>query len=97
VPAQDFFGNKVYQWVVIDLDEKSLKQIAQITKGQYFRATDTQSLIKVYDEINQLEKIKVEVTSYMEYKELFQRFVLWALIVLVIETGLRYTRFRIVP
>ncbi len=97
VPAHDFFGNKTYQWAIIDLDETSLKQIATATKGRYFRATDTKSLVKVYDDINKLEKTKVEVSSYMEYKELFQYFVLLGLLLLVIETGLRYTRFRIIP
>ncbi|MFH1879034.1 MAG: VWA domain-containing protein [Candidatus Omnitrophota bacterium] len=96
-PVKDFFGNKVYQWAVIDLDEDSLKEIADVTGGRYFRATDFDSLRKIYDEIDKLEKTKVEVKSYAEYHEIFIPFVLAGLFLLLLETGLRYTRFRILP
>jgi Ca-activated chloride channel family protein len=96
-PAKDFFGNKVYQWTVIPIDESALKDIAEITSGVYFRAKDTGGLKKIYSEIDKLEKTKVEVKSYTEYKELFSPFVLLALILLFIENILRYTRFRTLP
>ncbi|MFH1415491.1 MAG: VWA domain-containing protein [Elusimicrobiota bacterium] len=96
-PAQDFFGNKVYQWAVIDIDEESLGNIADITGGKYFRATDTEKLKQIYDEIDKLEKTKVEIKSYTEYKELFPKFVLAALMLLLFEIILRYTRFRTLP
>ncbi|MCP4649712.1 MAG: VWA domain-containing protein [PVC group bacterium] len=96
-PAKDLFGNKVYQWGVIDLDEDSLQNIAQVTGGKYYRAKDTDSLKKIYKEIDRLEKTKIEVKSYTEYRELFTGFVLLALVLLLIEAGLRYTRFRTLP
>lgn len=96
-PARDFFGNKVYQWGVIDLDERSLREIAANTGGQYFRATDTDELRKIYDDIDRLEKTKIEVESYSEYKELFPPFVLGALFLILLEAVLRQTRFRTLP
>jgi len=96
-PAQDFFGNKIYQWVIIDVDEESLRHIADVTKGKYFRASDTENLQKIYSEIDRLEKIKMEVTSYGDYKELFMPFVLFAVALIIIEMILRYTVLRILP
>ncbi len=96
-PARDFFGNKVYQWAVIDINEESLGSIARITGGKYFRATDTGKLKQIYDEIDKLEKTKIEIKSYTEYRELFPKFVLAALILLLLEVILRYTRFRTLP
>ncbi|RKY34485.1 MAG: aerotolerance regulator BatA, partial [Candidatus Omnitrophota bacterium] len=96
-PAKDFFGNKVYQWAIIDLDEAVLKEIAQVTGARYFRATDTKSLRKIYEEINSLEKTKAEIKSYSEYHELFIPFVIIGLLLLSFEVILRYTRFRTLP
>jgi len=96
-PARDVFGNKVYQWAIIDLDEASLRKIAEITGGKYFRATDAKSLEEIYDEIDRLEKTKVELDVYTEYWELFPALVLAALLLILVETGLRYTRLRTLP
>lgn len=75
-PVQDMWGRRGYQNVPVEIDEGTLKQIADTTGGRYFRATDTESLRKVYSEIDQLEKTKIEETGYREYKELFGYF-LW--------------------
>lgn len=96
-PARDFFGNKVYQWLMIDIDDTSMRQIAETTGGRYFRATDTEELRKIYDEIDRLEKTKVEINSYMEYKELFVPFALAALCLILAEVILQHTRLRILP
>ncbi len=96
-PAQDFFGNKVYQWVIIDVDDESLRKIADETGGKYFRATDTKKLQQIYNEIDRLERTKMEVTSYGDYKELFIPFVLIALLLMIIEVTLRYTVLRTLP
>jgi len=96
-PARDFFGNKVYQWAVIDLDERSLADIARRTGGRYFRATDTENLKKIYDEIDSLEKSKIDMNLYSDYQEHFGIFVLWALALLFFETLLKNTRFRSIP
>jgi len=96
-PARDFFGNKVYQWAVIELDEKSLQKIAAVTGGRFFRAYDAQSLRGVYEEIDRLEKTKVQIEAYMDYKELFSPLGLIALLLIVSEAVLRHTWLRTLP
>ncbi len=96
-PAQDFFGRKVYQRVMIDMDEEILQQIADITGGKYFRATDTESLRRVYKEIDSLEKTKIEEVGYVEYDELFAVVLVAALAVLLAEIILANTVFLKVP
>lgn len=96
-PVTDFFGNKVYQRIPADIDEDTLKQIAQITGGMYFRATDTESLKEIYKEIDQMEKTKVEVKIYMEYKELFTYFLLPGLGLLLLEIIISNTWLRRLP
>ena len=55
-PAVDLFGNKVMRQVKIDIDDESLTEIAKITDGKYYRATDTESLKEIYSQIDKLEK-----------------------------------------
>ena len=69
----------------VEIDEEVLQQIAQMTGGEYFRATDKDKLSQIYDRINQLEKSKVEVTEVTSYDERFLWFVLAAIIALVAE------------
>ncbi|MDP6359286.1 MAG: VWA domain-containing protein [Planctomycetota bacterium] len=80
-----------------ELDEGQLKRIAEATDGQYFRATDGESLKKIYEEINKLEKVKTEGEKYSEYLELFSMFLLPALGLLLVEVGLGNTRLRKLP
>ncbi len=54
----------------VNIDEKTLRAIADETGGKYFRATDTKSLESIYDEIDQLEKTKVETQQFVDYREL---------------------------
>ncbi|MDP8212601.1 MAG: VWA domain-containing protein [Candidatus Zapsychrus exili] len=96
-PTRDLFGRKVYRQVRVDLDEKTLKEIADITEGQYFRATDTESLREIYKEIDKLEKTEIEETGYREYKQLFGYFLLAALALLFIELILINTIFLQIP
>lgn len=96
-PARDFFGNKILRPMQIDIDDKTLGEIADITKGAYFRATDTESLKEIYKQIDSLEKTKTEVSQYTQYKELFKYFVLPAFGLFLIEIILGNTRFRKVP
>ena len=81
----------------VEIDEKMLSQIAQMTGGKYFRATDNRRLKDVYDEINQLERSKVEVENFTRYQERFTLFVVLALILLVGEFALRQTWLRRLP
>jgi len=94
--VQSFFG-KDYVYQQVDLDENTLREIAQVTGGEYFRATDTASLEKIYDQINQMEKTEAKVKEYMEYEELFHRFAIPGLLFLLLEFVLVSTRFRKIP
>lgn len=90
------FG-KQYVYQKVDLDEDTLKEIADITQGQYFRAKDAMALENIYKQIDQLERTEVKVKEYMEYNELFWWFLLAALALLLVEIILSQTRFRKIP
>ena len=79
------------------VDEETLKQIAEITDGRYFRATDNQKLAEIYQEINQLETTKIEVTEYTRYKELAAYPLIFATFLLMLEIVLLNTRLRKIP
>lgn len=96
-PVKDFFGNTVYQAIQIDIDEDTLMKIASITDAKYFRATDTESLRKIYKEIDKLEKTTIEDKGYLEYNELFPIFLIPGLIILFIEIILANTVLRKIP
>ena len=96
-PARDLFGRTVYQYGQIDLDEDTLKEIARLTNGRYFRAADTESLRHIYQEIDSLEKTTIEETGYKEYKQLFVWFLAGGLFLLLIEIILSNTVFLRIP
>ncbi len=81
-PIQDIWGRQGYQNIQVEIDEQTLKTIADTTGGRYFRATDTDSLRQIYKEIDRLEKTKIEETGYREYKELFGYFLVAGLLLL---------------
>ena len=84
-PAMDMFGNITFVNQKVEIDEKTLTAISDMTGGKYFRATDKAKLKAIYDEINQLEKSKVEVTEHVSYHELYLAWVLAALGLLLAE------------
>ncbi len=96
-PVVDMFGRRSYQNVQIDIDEDTLQKIAELTGGQYFRATDTESLKAIYDQIDKLEKVKIEEKGYRQYEEYFDKVLLVALLVLLIEVVLGRTVFLKIP
>src|SRR5690606_18988920 len=71
MPMLDPFGREVTRMVPVEIDEVMLKDIAEKTGAQYFRATNTESLQKIYDEINKLETTKRTMRKYEDYRELF--------------------------
>ena len=80
-----------------DLDEELLQQIAQMTGGQYFRATDTADLQRIYERIDSLEKSQIEITRYSEEIELIGWVLLPALMLVLAEQFLGQTLFRRIP
>jgi Ca-activated chloride channel family protein len=78
----------------VEIDEKLLQEIATETGGKYFRATDNESLKEIYDEIDTLEKTKIEEFKYYNYQEKFRFFVLLGLGFLLLEFVLRNTLFK---
>ncbi len=94
--VQTLFGRD-YVYQEVDLDEPTLREIARVTGGEYFRAADTADLERVYDEIDRLERTEVQVKVYTEYDELFHWFAIPALLLLLAEFVLVNTRFRKIP
>ncbi len=96
-PVQDVFGNIAYQPVKIEVDDEALERIAQKTSGQYFRATDTEGLKKIYDTIDKLEKSKIESLKYTNYNEVYSWFLVPALMVMLAFWLLSGTYYLQVP
>ena len=95
-PFDTPFGRQ-YQMVPVEIDEKVLKQVANRTGGNYYRATNYNELKNIYSEIDKLEKSKIEVRSYKKNKELFQYPLLVSLIFLLVEIILSQTYLRRIP
>lgn len=96
-PVDDPFFGKRYVSMPVEIDEKVLQQIANATNGKYFRATDTEKLKEIYQEIGELEKTKIEVKEYTKYEELFVIFLFFGLLALLSEVILTNTYFRKLP
>ena len=92
-PVQTPFGTQIQQ-MKVEIDEKLLTTIANSTGGKYFRATNNQKLDEIYEEINKLERSKIEVTEFRRLHEEFYPLVAWALALLLLEFLLRKTIFR---
>ncbi len=87
-------GNFQYGRAQVEIDEDLLKEIAKVTGGKYFRATDNEKLAEIYDEINKLEKTEIEEFKYYNYEEKYRPLVLLAGMLLLLELLLRFTIFR---
>jgi Ca-activated chloride channel family protein len=87
-------GSFRYGMRTVEIDEQLLEEIANLTGGAYYRATDNKSLEEIYDEINQLEKTEVEEFSFYTYDEHYRFWVIAALSLLLIEALLKYTLFK---
>ncbi|HEY9187195.1 MAG TPA: VWA domain-containing protein [Bacteroidota bacterium] len=95
-PIQTPYGIR-YQNMPVEIDENMLKQIAQMTGGEYYRATNNKKLKEIYDKIDKLEKTRIEVKEFRRYTELFYSFLFVALLALFVEIILRNTIFRKIP
>lgn len=97
VPVRDAFGRTRLQTMKVEIDEEMLREVAAATGGQSFRATDTRSLEKIYDSINQLETTTRKLKQYQQYDELYLWFLVPGLCLLLLELLLNQTRFRCLP
>lgn len=95
-PVQTPFGIRM-QNMPVDIDEKTLTDIAVMTGGQYFRAQDTEGLRQVYEEIDEMEKYLISVQNVTQRKEVFLPFALLALALILMELLLRRTWLRNIP
>ena len=96
VPVDGAFGRQ-YVRTRVDVDEETLRRVADLSGGRYYRATDRESLAAIYDEIDQLERTEVEVENFTQYGELFHIPLLIGLGLLFVEAVLRRTWLRTLP
>lgn len=95
-PVMTPWGVQV-QNMKVEIDEKLLSEIAKSTGGRYFRATDNTKLSEIYSEINKLEKARTTVDSFPVYNELFGKYLLWALLALLLELVFNWFVIRRLP
>ena len=90
-------GEYEYDYVDVDIDEKTMTDISDMTGGQYFRATNKESLVSIYQEIDKMEKTIISEKSFSNKSEHFLPLALAAAILLLLEFILRFTIFRSIP
>ena len=97
VPITDKFGNQKIVRAKVDIDETTLEKVARMTGAKYYRATDTDSLKKIYSEINKLETTQRKIRKFEHRNEMFLWAALGALMLMGLELTLSHTRFRRLP
>ena len=97
VPVDDPVLGRRYATVRVDVDEETLAEVASTAGGRYFRATDTESLASIYQEIDELETTEIEVRNFTRYTELFHVPLAAGLLLLLVEAGLANTILRKLP
>jgi len=96
-PQKSMFGGWQKAYAVFDVDEDSLRDIAQKTGGQFFKASDTEALKEVYRTIDQLEKTKVDVKEFSDFEEMYLSFLIPAILLLLGAWVLQRTVFLRIP
>jgi Ca-activated chloride channel family protein len=97
VPVRDEAGNTRLVMAEVDVDEKTLQTVADLTGGKFYRATDTDSLKKIYEQINRLETSAQTVQRFEHYEELYPWALVPALAILGLGFVLQQTRYRRLP
>jgi Ca-activated chloride channel family protein len=92
-PVQTPFGIQ-YQDIPVEIDEAVLKQIAQMTDGKYYRATDNEKLVQVYSEIDKMEKSRIDVRQFKVRDEKYLSYALIAFCLIISEIVMRNTLFK---
>jgi Ca-activated chloride channel homolog len=96
-PITDMFGNVMYQNQRVHFNESGLKEVARIADGQFYRATDTQSLERIFADIDKLEKTTVSVKKYQQYRDLFPLCIATGLGLLIAQLLLSQTIWKKLP
>jgi Ca-activated chloride channel family protein len=97
IPVHDAVGNTRLVMAKVDVDEKTLQAVAEETGGKFYRATDTDSLEKIYEQINQFEKSAQTVQKFERTEELYPWILIPALAILGLSLMLQHTRLRRLP
>jgi Ca-activated chloride channel family protein len=97
IPVRDEAGNFHLIMATVDVDEKTLQAVADETGGKFYRATDTDSLQKIYEQINRFEKTAQTVQKFEHADELYSWALIPSLAVLALGASLQHTRFRRLP
>lgn len=97
VPVDDPLRGRQYVTIEVDIDESTLREVAESTGGRYYRATDNESLAAIYEEIDELERTEIEVENYTTYEERFSEVLMLAIALLLLELALRQTILRRLP
>jgi Ca-activated chloride channel homolog len=95
-PVQTPFGIQMHD-IEVKIDEKTLQDIANITEGKYFRATNNKTLVEVYKEIDRLERSKIENKEYSKKNEEYRRYAIGALVLALLALFLQFAVFRHIP
>lgn len=95
--AMDIDGTFVYDYRPVEMDEATLRQMASQTGGKYYRATDEHALQNVFDEIDQLEKTKLNVSEFHQSEDVYLPWAIALLALLLLDVVLRYTVLRTIP
>ncbi len=90
-------GRYIFGMANVEIDERLLNEIAEMTGGRYFRATDEQSLQEIYDEIDELEKTEMEITTFKRYSDEYRPFLLFGIIMILANIVLKMTVFKTIP
>ena len=97
-PVFDSRGREAYTVdMKVEIDEKMLGEIAEKTGGEYFRATDKTSLARIYEQINSMEKSKIEKVELTHTNEEYLIYVLWAITLLLLEFIVKYIILKRIP
>jgi len=93
-PVEDYFGNIYYQPMQVEIDEEMLSNIADITRGQYFRATNNEAMKEIYNEIDKLEKSKIDIIQFNQKQDEYRIYAFYLLILILLETLFRNVFLR---
>ncbi|SMO96283.1 vWA domain-containing protein [Gracilimonas mengyeensis] len=93
-PVQDPIFGRRYQNIQVDIDEEMLTSVAELTGGKYFRATDTDELEGIYDEIDELERSEVEELIYTDYEDLYMKFLAGSFVLIFLSLAINKLYLR---